>query len=113
MVKNGEIIYFEKEDLAKITYDDMGIYGGGEVTTLYFTAPITLLPFYNEEQYISCEECEISLTIREDITLCRMSPTLDGSDYDWNDVILSLESINALLAKAICRLASYEEVKIC
>ena len=114
MVK--ETIILSQEELDKIAYDDMGIYSCGAITTLYFMAPVEILPSYNAKKHEDCKSSEISITVRNDsdVILSCISPTnAEGTDYDWEDYNLSDSSKLALLAKAVCQLACYEGVKVC
>ena len=78
-------------------YDDTEL----NTTTLYFTAPVELLA----GKYSEAESMEISVEFPTDKPEAKcarvmVSPTKDGSDYDWCDVNISRGEIEKLIALA-------------
>ena len=78
-------------------YDDTEL----NTTTVYFTAPAELLA----GKYPEAESMEISVEFPMDKPEAKyarvmVSPTRDGSDYDWCDVDMSCGEIEKLMALA-------------
>ena len=80
-------------NISEIKYEEtyVGLYGD---FTYYFTAPKKLV----EDNYPDCEHATISVE-RDGWGgyLCMISPTADGIDYDWKDLDLDNECVNALM----------------
>lgn len=90
MIKIGKYD-FELED-KYVNDDELGR------TALYFIGPKEML----EKEYPDAESTEILiefLTHNRDFTkmIIAISPTKDGSDYDWNDYHLEREEIEKLI----------------
>lgn len=70
-------------------------------TTLYFIAPVDML----DGKYPEAESMEISVefpTAHPEARYAEVefSPTKDGEDYDWFDVLIPLDEIEELMALA-------------
>ena len=80
-------------NISEIKYEEtyVGLYGD---FTYYFTAPKKLV----EDNYPDCEHATISVE-RDGWGgyVCMISPTADGIDYDWKDLDLDNECVNALM----------------
>ena len=80
-------------NISEIKYEEtyVGLYGD---FTYYFTAPKELV----EDNYPDCEHATISVE-RDGWGgyVCMISPTADGIDYDWKDLDLDNECVNALM----------------
>ena len=75
------------------------VYG---TTTYYFTIDKVLLDLLRPNQYPEAEHGEISVEFPTGYlelghTYIQISPTKDGSDYDWSDLILCNEILEKLM----------------
>lgn len=72
-----------------------------ETTIMYFTGPKDLI----NKKYPEAESMEISVEVptkypdAENATVS-FSPTKDGLDYDWHEITIPLEDIDALIKLA-------------
>ena len=88
---------------ARISYEESYVSSAYETTTGYFTIDKSLLEELRPGQYPETEHGELSVeypTERPEVnmTTVMVSPTKDGSDYDWADVNLSYEIIEDLIS---------------
>ena len=70
-------------------------------TTLYFVGPKEIL----SDKYPECESVEISIEFPSDEPDCLcpavcISPTKDGSDYDWTCLYIPKEVFDELISKS-------------
>ena len=87
----------------RISYEESYVSSTYETTTGYFTIDKSLLEELRPGQYPEAEHGELSVeypTERPEVnmTTVMVSPTKDGSDYDWADVNLSYEIIEDLIS---------------
>ena len=91
-------------DFSKIKFEDEFINGANELYDIYFIAPKDILP----KEYPDAEFATIWLEVSPWDTsyknaVARVSPTKFSEkyngylDYDWTDIFLSEEELNALL----------------
>ena len=69
---------------------------------MYFIAPKEELKLLYPREYPEAESTEISLCfpadkVSSEYAHAEMSPTCDDTDYDWNEVTLTKEEIDALI----------------
>lgn len=88
-------------EFRRIKFDEKVKSSEYKTTTLYFTAPKELL----NKKYPDAESTEISIefpTAYPDANHATVmaSPTKDGLDYEWFDLEMTNEDINALIALA-------------
>ena len=87
----------------RISYEESYVSSTYETTTGYFTIDKSLLEELRPGQYPEAEHGELSVeypTERPEVnmTTVMVSPTKDGSDYDWAYVNLSYEIIEDLIS---------------
>lgn len=85
----------------RIIFDEKHENEAFETTIMYFTGPKDLI----NKKYPEAESMEISVEVptkypdAENATVS-FSPTKDGLDYDWHEITIPLEDIDALIKLA-------------
>ena len=87
----------------RISYEESLVSGTYETTTGYFMIDKSLLEELRPGQYPEAEHGELSVEYPTEHPEANManvmvSPTKDGSDYDWTDIDLSYEIIEDLIS---------------
>lgn len=95
-------------DIKNIKYEETVISDMFGTITMYFIAPKEELKLLYPREYPEAESTEISICfpadhIEPEYAYAEMSPTANGSDYDWWEVTLTQDEIKSLieLAKAV------------
>ena len=86
----------------QFTYDETYVSDTFETTTGYFMIDKNFLEELRPGQYPEADHGEISVEYPTDCSeassaIVMVSPTKDGSDYDWTDVDLPSEIIEVLI----------------
>lgn len=78
-------------DISKIKFEEAYDNAPFDEYTLYFIAPKDLV----KVKYPEAEHSTISLELTTRTTM--ISPTKDGTDYDWSDIELDNDTIDRLI----------------
>jgi hypothetical protein len=81
-----------KLDISKIEFEEAYDNEPFEEYTLYFIAPRDLV----KDKHPEAAHSTISLELRTRTAM--ISPTKDGTDYDWSDIKLDNDTIDRLIA---------------
>lgn len=87
----------------RIAYEDSYVSSTYEMTTGYFTIDKSLLEEFCPNQYPEVEHGEISVEYptqypEANMATVMVSPTKEGTDYDWTGIDLPYEIIDDLIA---------------
>lgn len=79
-------------DISKVKFEEAYDNTPFEEYTLYFIAPKDLV----KDKHPEAEHSTISLELRTRTAM--ISPTKNGTDYDWSDIELEPDTIDKLIA---------------